>query len=194
MEGISLSLWMASSAKMGTGLRSVSHALSSRRSFGIGCSTMTTPCSFSQKISSKAFSLSFQPWFASTATGRSVTSRMARIICSSLSKPTFTLRILNLSAHSVVFSRTTSGASMPIVKVVLGALPGFSPQILYQGSPISLPTRSCSAMSTAALAAVSPSPMPSTYVRISSVWKGSLNCSKFTFWRNFVTVSTLCPR
>ena len=35
---------------MGSGLRSVIQALSSRRSLGIGCSTMTTPCSCNQKM------------------------------------------------------------------------------------------------------------------------------------------------
>ena len=89
-------------------------------------------------------------------------SRMVSIISLSLSSPTLTLRILNCSAHSLVFSRTTSAVSIPIVKVVLGALAALSPQILYHGWPINCPTRSCSAMSTAAFAAVSPSLIPST--------------------------------
>ena len=150
-------------------------ALSSSLSFGIGCSTITMPFSFSQWISSRAFSLSFHPWFASTARGRSVTSRMVLIISLSLSSPTFTFSMLNLSAHSRVFSRTISGVSMPIVKVVSGAFDGSSPQILHHGWPISLPTRSCRAMSMAALAAPSPGDRLSTYARMVSSWKGSLN-------------------
>ena len=142
MDGISARRWMASSAKIGRGLRSVIHALSSIFSLAIGCSTITTPFSLSQKISSRASSLSFQPWFASTARGRSVTSRMVLIISLSLSNPTLTFSILNLSAHSRVFSLTTSGVSIPIVNVVDGAFAASSPQSLHQGTPRSFPTRS----------------------------------------------------
>ena len=186
--------WMASSAKIGSGLRSVIQALSSSLSFGIGCSTITMPFSLSQYISSNDMDLSFQPWLASTAIGRSVISRMVLIISLSLSRPTLTFRILKRSAHSRVFSRTTSGVSMPIVNVVSGALDGSRPQILYQGAPRSLPTRSCRAMSTAALAALSPGDNESTYPNMSSRQNGSLNLVRSTFRRNAVTVSTLCPR
>ena len=162
IEGMSFSLWIASSANVGSGLRSVSQAFASSISFGIGCSTMTMPCSFSQKISSNAFSLSFHPWFASTAIVRSVTSRMAVIISLSRGVPTFTFSMLNCPATSLVLSLTISSVSMPIVYVVSGVLAGFSPSILYQGAPIILPTRSCRAMSMAALAAVSPGERLST--------------------------------
>ena len=194
MAGMSASRWMDSSAKIGSGLRSVIQALSSIRSLGMGCSTMTTPCSASQWISSSAFSRSVQPWFASTASGRSVISRIVRIISSSFSRPTLTFRILKRSAHSRVFSRTTSGVSMPMVKVVSGALAGSSPQSRNHGWPISLPTKSCKAMSTAALAAVSPGERLSTYARMSSSWNGSENRPKSTFSRNEQTLSTVWPR
>ena len=77
---MSLRRWMLSSAKMGRGLRSVSQAMSSSCALGMGCSTITMPCSLSQKISSRALERSFQPWLASTASGTSVTLRMVRII------------------------------------------------------------------------------------------------------------------
>ena len=194
MAGMSRSLWIASSAKIGRGLLSVIQALSSILSLAIGCSTITTPCSLSQKISSRASSLSFQPWLASTAIGRSVISRIVSIICLSLSSPTLTFRMLNLSAHSLVFSLTTSGVSMPIVKVVSGVFRASRPQILYHGMPISLPTRSCRAMSTAAFAAVSPSESESMCVRISSMRNGSSNMPRSTLPRNAETLSTVCPR
>ena len=52
------------------------------------------------------------------AIGRSVTERIVSIISLSLSLPSFTINILNRSAHSFVLARTTSGVSIPIVKVV----------------------------------------------------------------------------
>ena len=56
-------------------------------SLGMGCSTITTPCSFSQCIMSSARCLSFQPWLASTAMGKGVTERMVSISCLSWSLP-----------------------------------------------------------------------------------------------------------
>ena len=129
MPRMSASLCMLSSANMGRGDCCVTQAISSSWVLGIGCSTITTPCSCSHRIMSSACCLSFHPWLASTAMGRGVTLRMVSIISLSLSLPSFTFRMLNLSAHSFVFSRTTSGLSMPMVKVVEGAFEGFSPHI-----------------------------------------------------------------
>ena len=171
----SLSRWIDSSAKTGRGLRSVTQAIASSCSLGIGCSIMTIPFSWSQWIMSSACCLSFQPWLASMAMGRSVTERMVSIISLSLSRPNFTLRMLKRSAHSRVFWRTTSGVSIPMVKVVDGVFFGSSPQMRYQGAPNSLPTKSCSAMSTAAFAAALPVDKESIWLRISSNWKGSGN-------------------
>ena len=83
---------------------------------------------------------------------------------------------------------------MPMVKLVDGALPGSRPQMRNHGWPRSLPTRSCRAISTAALAALSPGERESTYARMSSSWKGSLNWPRSTFCRKAHTLSTLCPR
>ncbi len=162
MSLTSLNRCTASSAKVGSGLCSVSHAISSFISLGIGCSTMTMFFSFSQKIISRAIARSFQPWLTSTAIGRHVTERMVSINSLSWSLPSFTFKILNLSAHSLVFCFTISGESIPIVKVVDGVLSRFSPQILYQGAFSIFPTRSCNAMSIAAFAAVSPGERLST--------------------------------
>ena len=65
---------------IGSGLRSVSHARSSTRSFGSGCSTYRNPRSFSQSIMSRACCRSVQPWLASPLIGLSVTERMASTI------------------------------------------------------------------------------------------------------------------
>ena len=83
---------------------------------------------------------------------------------------------------------------MPMVNVVLGVLAALRPQMRHHGWPMSLPTRSWRAMSTAALAAESAGDRLSTYVRMSSIWKGSLNCERSTFCKKAVTLFTVCPR
>ena len=117
----------ASSAKIGMGTRERTQAVSSSIAAGIGCSTNSTPGVSSHSIFRTAFSLSFQPSFASTRSGFPVTLRTASIVASSVSRPTLTFRTGN-SAASRTFCRVISGVSMPIENVVTGASAGSRPR------------------------------------------------------------------
>ena len=69
----------------------------------------------------------------------------------SWSLPSLILRI-GYSSASLTFFLIISAVSMPIVKVERGAAAGSSPHILWTGTPRRLPTRSCSAVESAARA------------------------------------------
>ena len=88
---------------------------------------------------------------ASTRIGPLNTSRTARSVARSSGPPHLILSAGKPAARRAR-SATTAGSSMPIVKSVGGMVAG-SRMILWTGMPIALPTRSCSAISTAHFAA-----------------------------------------
>ncbi len=92
-----------------------------------------------------------QPVLASTRIGPSKTARTASSVARSSGPPHLILRA-GKSAARAARSATTSGSSMPIVKSV-GGMSGDRPRISWAGRPVTLPTRSCRAMSTAQRAA-----------------------------------------
>ncbi len=178
---------------IGSGLRSVSQARSSTCSLGSGCSTITTFFSFSQCSMSSATARSFHPWLTSAVMGVFVTERMVSMIIRSVSRPSLTFRTL-YSAASLVFCRTTSCVSMPMVNDVYGVLRASNPQMLYHGCFISRPSRSCRAMSTDALAAEFPDVMASMSRRMVSSSKGFSYFERSTRARKSRTDACDSPR
>ena len=142
---------------------------------------------------SSACFLSFHPWFISTQSGTSVTERMVSIISLSLSRPSFTFKILNPAA-SFTFSITSFFEAIPIVNEVFGVSSAEYPHILCHGWFIIFPVKSCRAMSIDAFAAAFLGAVLSTYPRISSILNGSVNWLKSRFDKNFVAVLCDSPK
>ena len=150
-RGMSVATRQLSSTTTGRMPRRRTAAMPSRSSGGSGCSTNSTPYSFRMGSICSARSR-VHPAFASTRSGLSVVSRIARRICSSRSVPSLILRI-GYAEASVTFWRIFSGVSRPIVNEERGARAGSSPHSFQTGWLSRLPTRSCSAAESAARAA-----------------------------------------
>jgi hypothetical protein len=119
-----------------------------------GCSSTVTPNSSSTgNILMACFRV--HPQLASTRSSRSVTSRIALRISRSLSSPSLILRTGYCSA-SMTFFLIISAVSIPMVKVEIGAFAASSPQSFHSGTPSRLPTRSWSAVDSAARAELLP--------------------------------------
>ena len=150
-RGMSVATMQLSSTTTGSTPLRRTAAIPSRSSGGSGCSTNSTPYSFSTGSIAIARSR-VHPAFASTRIGLSVASRIVRRICSSRSVPSLILRMGKAEA-SATFWRIFSGVSSPMVKDERGARAGSSPHRRQTGWLRRLPTRSCSAAESAARAA-----------------------------------------